>query len=180
MAAPLIRPARADELDAVLDIHRQAFGREEEATLVRRLLADASARPVISLLALHGERPLGHVLFTRGCLVGADETRAALLAPLAVLPLAQRRGVGGALTRTGLAMIRAQGVELCFVLGDPGYYPRHGFVPAGAHGLAAPYPVPPEHADAWMAQELWPGVFGTVHGRFVPAESLRREHYWRE
>jgi putative acetyltransferase len=180
MAQPLIRPARADELEAVLRVHRLAFGQEDEALLVQKLLADRSAKPTVSLLALDGSEPVGHVLFTRATLVGEDETRVALLAPLAVVPPAQRRGVGGALTRTGLALLRAQGVELCFVLGHPDYYRRHGFVPAGEHGFEAPYPVPPEHAEAWMVQELWPGTIAQVSGKLVPAEKLRRAEYWRE
>jgi putative acetyltransferase len=180
MPAPLIRPTRADELHAVLRVHRLAFGHEDEASLVRNLLADPSAQPTVSLLALAGEEPVGHVLFTRATLVGADETRVALLAPLAVVPTWQRQGVGGALTRAGLSMLRAQGVELCFVLGHPGYYPRHGFVPAGVRGLEAPYPIPEKDAGAWMVQELWPGTAAQVSGRLVPAEKLRRAEYWRE
>jgi putative acetyltransferase len=178
--APVIRPARADELDAVLRIHRLAFGEEDEAVLVRRLLADRSAQPVVSLVALHGAELVGHVLFTRATLVGEDETRIALLAPLAVVPPAQRQGVGGALTRAGVAMLRAQGVELCFVLGHPDYYPRHGFVPAGELGFEAPYPIMEKDAGAWMVQGLWKGVLGQLRGKVVPAERLRRPEYWRE
>ncbi len=180
MAAPVIRPARADELDGVLRIHRLAFGQEDEATLVKNLLGDRTARPTVSLLAMDGEEPVGHVLFTRATLVGADETRVALLAPLAVVPPRQKQDIGGALTRAGLAMLRAQGVELCFVLGHPDYYPHHGFAPAGAQGLEAPYPIPAKDAGAWMVIELWPGTIAQVSGKLVPAETLRREEYWRE
>jgi putative acetyltransferase len=179
-AAPILRPARADELDAVLRIHRLAFGAEDEAVLVRRLLVDRSAQPCVSLVALDGTEPVGHVLFTRATLVGEDETRTALLAPMAVLPTHQGQGLGAALVQAGIAVLRAQGVELVFVLGHPAYYPRHGFVPAGALGLEAPYPIPAEHADAWMVQGLWKGILGQARGRVVPAETLRRPEYWRE
>lgn len=178
--APIIRPARFDETPAVLRIHRLAFGEEDEARLVRKLLVDSSAQPVVSLLAFDGRDPVGHVLFTRATLVGADETRTVLLAPLAVVPTAQKRGIGGALIRAGLAMLRAQGVELVFVLGHPTYYPRHGFVPAGEQGFEAPYPIPERDAGAWMVQALWAGLVGDVRGRVVPAKTLRRPEYWRE
>jgi predicted N-acetyltransferase YhbS len=97
-----------------------------------------------------------------------------------VVPPAQKRGVGGALTRAGLAMLQAQGVELCFVLGHPSYYPRHGFVPAGELGFEAPYPIPAKDAAAWMVRGLWKGVIDLVQGKVVPAEKLRRAEYWRE
>lgn len=177
---PVIRPARFDELDAVLRIQRLAFGEEDEAVLVRKLLVDRSAQPCVSLLAFDGAEPVGHVLFTRATLVGADDTRVALLAPLAVVPPAQRRDIGGALTRAGLAVLRAQGVELCFVLGHPSYYPRHGFITAGELGFEAPYPIPAKDAEAWMVQGLCKGIIGQVDGRVVPAEALRRPEYWRE
>jgi len=178
--APVVRPARFDETPAVLRIHRLAFGEEDEAVLVRRLLTDRSAQPCVSLIALQGDEPVGHVLFTRASLVGEDETRVALLAPLAVVPTAQKQGVGGALTRAGIAVLKAQGVELCFVLGHPGYYPRHGFTPAGVLGFEAPYPIPEKDAGAWMVQGLCKGVIGQVRGKVVPAEKLRRAEYWRE
>ena len=178
--APIIRPARFDETPAVLRIHRLAFGEEDEAVLVRRLLMDRSAQPCISLIALQDDVPVGHVLFSRASLVGEDDTRVALLAPLAVVPTAQKQGVGGALTRAGLDMLRAQGVELCFVLGHPEYYPRHGFAPAGVLGFEAPYPIPEKDAGAWMVQGLSKRVIGSVKGRVVPAEKLRRAEYWRE
>ncbi len=179
-SAPIIRPARADELDALLRIHRLAFGEEEEAILVRRLLVDSTAQPCVSLVALVEGELAGHVLFTRAALVGEDETRIALLAPLAVAPPAQKQGIGGALTQAGIAVLRAQGVELVFVLGHPSYYPRHGFVPAGELGFEAPYPIPAKDAGAWMVQALWTGLIGKVRGRVVPAKALRRPEYWRE
>ena len=67
-----------------------------------------------------------------------------------------------------------------FVLGHPGYYPRFGFRPAGALGLAAPYPIPPQHADAWMVQELKAGTIGAVEGRVVCAKALDKREYWVE
>jgi predicted N-acetyltransferase YhbS len=180
-APPIVRPARFDETPTVLRIQRLAFGEEDEATLVRKLLVDSSAQPCVSLLALRDGDPVGHVLFTRGTVVGPEESpRIALLAPLAVVPTAQRQGIGGALTRAGIAMLRAQGVELVFVLGHPDYYPRHGFVPAGPLGFEPPYPLPAGHDEAWMVQALWKGIIGQVRGRMVPAKSLRQPEMWRE
>ena len=103
-----------------------------------------------------------------------------ILAPLAVIPDKQSRGVGGRLIREGLRLLSESGVELVFVLGHPEYYPRHGFKPAGALGFEAPYSIPDEHADAWMVQELCPGVIGRVSGKVMCADVLNQPEHWRE
>ncbi len=174
-----VREATDSDLDAVLRVECDAFGHDKEAELVRHLMADPSAQPLLSLLAWVDEQAVGHVLFTR-VRVGQAVNPAAILAPLAVVPDAQKQGVGTALVRAGLERLAGSGVELVFVLGHPGYYPRHGFAPAGVHGLEAPYPIPTEHADAWMVQALQPDVIGTVRGKIICADALNKAEYWRE
>jgi len=88
--------------------------------------------------------------------------------------------LGGFLIRAGLEASRATGYDLVFVLGHPGYYQKHGFVVAGINGFEAPYPIAPEHADAWMVQELRPGMIGKVCGRVICADSLMDPKHWRE
>jgi putative acetyltransferase len=174
-----IAVASAADLEDVLSVERDAFGEDDEADLVLNLLNDASARPLLSLLARDGERPVGHILFTAARLDGAPrDVSVAILAPLAVVPEAQRRGIGGSLIEHGVKRLGESGVELVFVLGHPGYYPCHGFEPAGGLGLAAPYPISPE--DAWMVRALRSGVIECVRGTIACAEVMNRPEYWRE
>ena len=176
-----IRKASYSDLDSVLSVECAAFGHDKEAGLVSDLLEDLSASPALSLLAFDGDQAVGHILFTRALLEGAERTvSVSLLAPLAVVPQAQKKGIGGRLIDEGVKRLKASGVDLVFVLGHPEYYPRHGFQPAGVHGLNAPYPIPDIHADAWMVQELGSGVIGSVHGKVVCADALNRPEYWRE
>lgn len=176
-----IREAVATDLDDVLSVERSAFGHEEEAQLVKDLLEDPSAQPVLSLLAFQKDRAVGHILFTTARLSGTKEaTPIVILAPLAVVPDAQQQGIGGKLIEQGLALLTQSGVDLVFVLGHPEYYPRHGFKPAGHLGFEAPYPIPDVNADAWMVQALRSGVIGTVGGKVVCADALDKPEYWRE
>jgi len=181
----LIRSTEDADLPHILEVERDAFGEDEEAELVRQLLDDPTARPLLSLLAWRGERPAGHILITHADLETetGDEmpaVRGSILAPLAVVPGCQRSGVGGALVRDAIRRTAAAGVDLMFVLGHPSYYPRHGFTPAGRQGFEAPFPIALEDADAWMVQELRSGFIGRVRGRVIPAETFRRPEYWRE
>jgi putative acetyltransferase len=173
------REASDTDCDEVLRIHRLAFGREDEALLVEKLLHDPSAQPSLSLLAVEGGAGVGHALFTT---VGLDaamgQASCAILAPLAVLPAWQRRGVGRGLIEAGCDVLAQRGVELVFVLGDPGYYTRCGFGSAIPLGLRAPYAIEPE--AAWMVRALRPGVLGAIAGTVRCALTLAEEHYWRE
>ena len=176
----IVRPTTDADTDIIKAVHEAAFGQAEEAELSLALLGDPSAEPCVSLMALEGERALGHVLFTRVAIERADAVEASILAPLAVMPEAQGRGIGGELVREGFRCLSDLGTALVFVLGDPRYYSRFGFRPAAAEGLQAPYPLPPAYAEAWMVHELRPGTLGTVQGRLMCADTLDEEIYWVE
>ncbi|MBW3557879.1 MAG: N-acetyltransferase [Actinobacteria bacterium] len=139
-----VRPEiRADER-AIDEVHRLAFAREDEAKLVAALRVGDTYLPELSLVALRGGEVVGHVLVTlvdlspRG---GAPALPVLALAPLAVRPDSQGRGVGGALVETALRRAAVRAEPLVVVLGDRGYYSRFGFVPASTLGIAAPFAV---------------------------------------
>jgi putative acetyltransferase len=105
--------ASAADLEDVLSVERQAFGEVDVAELVRDLVDDPSAQPLLSLLAWDGGRPVGHVMFTAARLEGSPrDVSVSILAPLAVVPDAQRGGIGGRLIEHGVLRLRESGVEL--------------------------------------------------------------------
>lgn len=114
----------------------RAFGGPNEAALVARLHADGAA--AIALVACIGGAVAGHILFSPMI----APMRALALAPLAVAPEHQRRGIGAALVRAGMARAAAEGCQAVFVLGDPAYYRRFGFSAESARGFASPYAGP--------------------------------------
>ena len=174
-----IQEATDSDLESVLFVEREAFGRPVEAELVRDLLDDPSAEPRLSMLAFQDGRAVGHILFTAASLeTTGSSVPAVLLAPLAVLPDAQGKGIGGQLIKGGLERLSQLGIDLVFVLGHPEYYPRYGFKPAGPLGFTPPYPIKEENADAWMVQALRPGVIGAVRGKVLCADALDRPEHW--
>lgn len=176
-----IKIATDPDLTDVLRIQKEAFGYDKESHLVNSLLGDDSAKPLLSLLATDNGDAVGHILFTRVLITGHENSVSAMiLAPLAITPPAQDKGIGGKLIRAGLKELSKSKVDLVFVLGHPGYYPRFGFKPAGVCGFEAPYPIPEKDADAWMVQELTPGVIGSISGKIICADMLDEPEHWRE
>ena len=177
----LIRPALPEDTPALLAVERAAFGGDDEANLVAELLADPTAVPTINLVAEEAGEVVGHVLFTHAVVRSAHSDIAAFcLAPLAVAPPVQGSGIGQALCTAGIAAAEQLGVGLVFVLGHIGYYPRLGFAPASPLGLAAPYPIDPKVADAWMVLETKPGLLGKVRGTVICADALMHPEMWVE
>ncbi|HEU5433977.1 MAG TPA: N-acetyltransferase [Thermomicrobiales bacterium] len=156
-----IRTGCADDANAIQDIHALAFGRPEEARLVVMLQSAAAAS--VSLGAEVDGRIVGHILFSPVGIANLGEptpVRVLGLAPLAVLPAYQRRGIGSRLVREGLAACREAGADAVVVLGEPAYYRRFGFRRASEFGLANEYGVD----DEFMAIELWPRALAGVQG----------------
>ncbi len=180
-----IHTARPADTAAITELMLAAFGDgpgREISGLVRGLMADPAAAPRLPLAAMHDASLAGYVLFTRAqvATAGQGTVPASILAPLAVRPACQSQGIGGRLIAQGIARLEATDAALLFVLGDPGYYSRHGFRPAGAVGLQAPYPIPAEQADAWMVRPLKPDFIGRLKGQISCAAALMDPRYWRE
>ena len=145
---------------AVRRVNRRAFGRCAEADLVEALRRHYAV--ALSLVAERAGEIVGHILFSPVAIQGAAGMRLAVsLGPLAVLPAAQRGGIGSALVRGGLERCRHDGHGVAVVLGAPGYYSRFGFAPAAAAGLRSEYAASPE---AFMALELVPGGLTGMSG----------------
>ncbi len=156
-----IRPETEADRTAIDRVNRQAFGRDEEASLVRRLRDEGLV--VVSLVAEQDGAVVGHLMLswlpTR---VEGHLLRVVALAPVAVLPERQRQGIGSRLVEASIEAARALNVEAIIVLGHPRFYPRFGFSAAAAQGLSAPF-----SGEAFMALELVPGTLagkaGSVH-----------------
>ncbi|WP_339135796.1 MAG: N-acetyltransferase [Candidatus Electrothrix sp. GW3-4] len=179
-----IRKSTEPERKEILNIHNRAFGNDkgaEIAKLVDDLFDDETAMPLLSLVAVENNKLVGHVLFTKVVVTKAEKILSAqILAPLAILPDKQKKGIGEELINEGLRLLEEAGTELVFVLGHPTYYPRCGFIPAGAQGFDAPYPIPEEHAEAWMVQELRDDVLKRHSGTVQCSEVLNEPQHWRE
>jgi len=158
----VIRSERREDLEAIHEVNRLAFGQEDEALLVRSIRNSSHFIPELSLVASQKGQIVGHILFSMISIEGQHGIKPVLsLAPMAVHPEVQNQGIGSKLVREGLKRCRNLRHEIVIVIGHPHYYPRFGFVPAGQKGLEAPFPVPDE---AFMVLELAPKALAGIKG----------------
>jgi putative acetyltransferase len=107
---------------------RRAFpGSDYEAELVQKL--HEHNKPVHEWVCIHTNKVIAYIAFTPAY---QGSTVCGLhLAPLAVAPDFQRQGVGSELLRFALRQDAIKSRPL-YVLGEPAFYTRFGFVPCQA------------------------------------------------
>jgi putative acetyltransferase len=132
----IIREEEFGDRAAIRDVICAAFGRSAEASLVDQLRADGDG--TISLVAIDHDCIVGHLMLSKM----TAPIKALALAPASVHPDRQRSGIGSSLVRDALGRARIGGWDAVFVLGDPRFYRRFGFVPELAVGFASPYAGP--------------------------------------
>ncbi|WDE02621.1 GNAT family N-acetyltransferase [Thalassomonas actiniarum] len=172
-----IRASTEQDKQDIFQLHRDTFAEEEAeavAKLALELLEDETALPLLSLVAEQDGDIVGHILFSSVSVEGADKHQGYILAPLAVLSNQQGRGIGSALIRRGLDILKTRRGEFVLVLGDPKYYSRTGF--AAGHGISPPYEL--AYPQAWMALELKKDALKNIKGKVQCAASLSPAQYW--
>lgn len=164
-----VRTEAAGDALAVARVVAQAFEGGDEAAvaevdLVEALRRDRAWLSALSLVAVDAGAVVGHVLGSRLVVGGAP---AVALAPLAVLPEHQGRGIGSALVARFLGDARVAGETLVVVLGEPAYYSRFGFRAAADLGIIGPYTGEAFQAlrlasDAPVGEAVYPAPFSAV------------------
>jgi putative acetyltransferase len=167
-----VRAERPDDRAPVRDVVTAAFGGPAEADLVDALRASSAWLPGLSLVAEEEGAVVGHVLLTRASVrTAAGDVGLLALAPLAVAPERQRRGIGDALVRAGLEIAAARGERAVVLIGHASYYPRFGFEPAAARGLTSVFAAG-EHAASFFVRELRAGALTGIEGAVLYAPAF--------
>ena len=149
----LIRNRKPTDDQRIYTLVKNAFAAMEQASgdeqnLVGRLRQSAGYVPELELIAEQDEIIVGHIMLTK---IRIGNTEQLILAPLAVAPDRQGRGIGGALIRAAHTAAEQAGYSLIVLVGHPTYYPRFGYRPASEFGLTCAPEIPPEY---FMALDL--------------------------
>jgi putative acetyltransferase len=133
----IVRAATSADRDAILAVVRDAFSKDggdgrEEVDIVTATWSLGRLPAGIELVATRDDALVGHVLAAFGAL---GDRPVLGVAPLSVAPTRQGQGIGSALMTEVLSRAEEARCPLVVVLGDPAYYGRFGFEPAGPLGI---------------------------------------------
>lgn len=162
-----IRKEEPKEYSIVFRLIEKAFRTEEQSDhreqfLVERLRKSSSFIDELSLVALHNDKIVGHLLLTKIKINSVDQSFNSLaLAPVSVLPEYQKMRIGSRLILAGHQKARELGFSSVVLLGHKDYYPRFGYQQCEKFGIQLPFDVP---ADYCMAIELTPDSLKGVRG----------------
>jgi putative acetyltransferase len=152
-----VRQETEDDITAIHEVEVAAFGQADEANLVDALRRNGKL--VISLVAEQQGKIAGHIGFSEmETEPRLDNCHILGLAPVAVIPSRQKKGIGSALITRGLTIAQDRGYTHVVLLGEPLYYSRFGFLPARAFGITNEY----TESDEFMIRAL--GVTGMPTG----------------
>ncbi len=167
-----IRTEEVNDFADVFQLNYLAFdNRENESKLVEKIRVSESFVPELSIVAKENDQVIGHALFSKAQVVdGENKHDVIVLAPIAVLPSQQKKGLGGLLIQEGLKRSAELGYDYVFLIGHPTYYPKFGFKPARSLGFELKqFDVPDE---VFMVYELAQGNRKKVQGELIYPESF--------
>jgi len=128
----LIRAERPSDVSAIDDLTIRAFkpmaySEGTEAPIIR--LLRRSGDLALSLVAEENGVVIGHVAFSPIRIDGHEGWFG--LGPIAVEPARQRSGIGKALIKSGLEILKTRGAAGVALIGDPDVYRSSGFASDG-------------------------------------------------
>lgn len=172
----IIQTIQHKDFDKVDKLIRNAFTQSEhgysnESELVEKIRKDKSYVPELELIALDDSKQIiGYGLLSEVSIVNSSQEFIGLvLAPLAVSPNAQGKGVGGTLLTILEHSATKLGYNYISILGHADYYPRFGYAPASKYQVKAPFNVPDE---VFMIKPLTPTGLDTVQGTIKYSEAF--------
>lgn len=161
-----IRQETQSDIEEVFEVNKTVFGRDNEAKFANLLRKGPNFIPELSLIASVNDKIIGHIIFTK-ILICNDEGKefdTLALAPMAVKPDMQNKGIGGELIKHGLNKARELGYKSVIVLGHPDYYPKFGFVPAKKWNIKPTFDVP---ENVFMGIELMKDGLKNISGKVI-------------
>ena len=174
-----IRLAQETDLNSILKVIETAFSDEENEVilnLVRELHQETISPSIKSLVAEVDNQVIGYVSFSPIFLKSDSSIVGYILAPLAVSPEHQKKGVGSNLINAGIDMLTRDGAGVLLVYGDPAYYGRFGFREEIGHSFVPPYTL--QYPFGWTVMMLNGTVVPEQPIQFECVSSLSKPDLW--
>jgi putative acetyltransferase len=125
----VIRTETSADIDAITGVTSAAFETLEISHHTEQFIIEAlrAAKALtVSLVAELDGRVVGHIAFSPVTISDGTPNWYGL-GPVSVLPEHQRKGIGKALIKEGLARLKDKNAQGCCLVGHPDYYKKFGF-----------------------------------------------------
>lgn len=150
-----IRVAQKTDLNPIQRVIEAAFSQNESKVISKftaELLSEVSTPLIKSLVAELEDEVVGFVSFSPIFLNSPANINGYILAPLAVSPKNQKKGIGSKLIKKGIHLLSKDKVDILLVYGDPNYYGRFGFKKQTARPFIPPFPL--TYDSGWQGVTL--------------------------
>ena len=171
----VIRQETSNDAEEVYELVKAAFlaaaySDHKEHDLVDRLRKSSHFIPELSLVAVLKEKIIGYILLTLAGIKMDDSVHPTLaLAPVAVHPDHQKRGIGAGLIEYAHHKAIELGNESIVLIGHQDYYPKFGYQLAKKFGISYPFDVPEFNS---FVLELREGALKGITGEVVYAKEF--------
>jgi len=170
----IIRKEQGSDYRKVEEMALNAFWNKhqlgcDEHLLVHKMRESKDYIPQISRIAEVDGEIVGSIYYAKAYLqkANSDEKKEILtFGPLCVDTKWQGCGVGGVLLEKTLELARKKGFEGVVIMGEPDYYPLHGFKTCDQFGITT---IDGNNFDAFMGIELVEGALSEFGGKFIEA-----------
>jgi putative acetyltransferase len=162
----IIRLEQQSDISDIRELNEKVFGQPQEANIVDNLRVNCDE--ILSIVAIENEKVVGHILFIPVTIEdNNDAVKGMGLAPIAVLPEFQRKGIGSRLVNWGIEELRKTAYTFIIVLGHPDYYPRFGFESASRYGIKSQWEGIPDNAFMilWLNKSKMIQIWGKAKYR---------------
>jgi putative acetyltransferase len=125
----IIRNETHDDISAITEVTIAAFKTLKISNHTEQFIIEAlraAKALIVSLVAEMDGRMIGHIAFSPITISDGTPNWYGL-GPVSVLPEHQRKGIGKALIKEGLARLKDINAQGCCLVGHPDYYRKFGF-----------------------------------------------------
>jgi len=143
----------------------------DEHLVLNKIRKSESYIEELDLIAVDGEKIIGHMISTRAKVVDPDNNGYEVLCvgPICVLPELQKKGIGSKLIKHSILIAGKLGYKGMILFGNPDYYHRFGFKNAKEFGITTK---DGQNFEPFMALELKEGSLKDVKGKFFEDASF--------
>jgi putative acetyltransferase len=172
-----IKLSKSTDLNDICSVHSNAFGEEENETiveLVTEFLTIKSNYSTFSFINTCGSEIIGNIIFSE--VKFNHNFKGFILAPLAVLPDHQKKGIGANLINYGLKHLTSYGTNFVLVYGDPNYYSKCGFSVSTSNLFIPPYKL--QFPQGWQYIALNNSILPSSPIKLTCAPPLQKPELW--